>query len=162
MLSRYNVHSPLLPMWGIPASSGSGLHTMMNRLFTDLETVLDRDRREAVPRARRAGGPRVQLRDVGEAIAMQADLPGYRMEDIELSIEGTTVTLKAKAPAPDVPEGFTLIRRERQQAAVEWSFELPYAIDSAAASATLTQGRLDVSLPKAPEAKPRSIPVKAA
>jgi HSP20 family protein len=162
MLSRYNVHNPLLPVWGIPASSGSSLHSMMNRLFADLETVFDHDRSVAAPRARRASGPRVQLRDVGDAVAMQADLPGYRMQDIELSIEDTTVTLKASAPAADVPEGFTLIRRERERAGVDWSFELPYPIDSAAASATLTQGRLYVTLPKAPEAKPRNIPVKAA
>jgi HSP20 family protein len=162
MLSRYNVHNPLLPGWGVPASSGSSLHHMMNRLFADLETAFEVDRGAPAPRARRASGPRVQLRDIGDAVAMHADLPGYRMEDIELSIEDTTVTLKAKVPAPDVPEGFTLIRRERQRAGVEWSFELPYAIDSEAASATLTQGRLHVTLPKAPEAKPRNIPVKAA
>lgn len=161
MLSRYNVHNPLLPVWGIPASAGSNLHGMMNRLFADLETAFEH-RGVAAPRARRAGPPRVQLRDVGDAVAMQADLPGYRMEDIELSIEDTTVTLKVTAPAADIPEGFTPIRRERQRAGVEWSFELPYPIDSAAASATLTQGRLHVTLPKAPEAKPRSIPVKAA
>lgn len=162
MLSRYNVHHPLLPAWGIPASPGSSLHNMMNRLFADLETVFDHDRSATVPRAQRASGPRVQLRDVGDAVAMQADLPGYRMEDIELSIEDDTVTLKANAPAHDVPEGFKLIRRERPRAGVDWSFELPYPIDSAAASATLTQGRLYVTLPKAPEAKPRSIPVKVA
>jgi HSP20 family protein len=161
MLSRYNVHNPLLPGWGIPASSGINLHSMMNRLFADLETAFEH-RGAAAPGPRRASAPRVQLRDVGDAVAMQADLPGYRMEDIELSIEDTTVTLKVNAPAPDIPEGFTPIRRERQRAAVEWSFELPYPIDSEAASATLTQGRLHVTLPKAPEAKPRSIPVKAA
>lgn len=162
MLSRYNVYDPLLPVWGIPASAGSSLHTMMNRLFADLETAFGSERSGQVAKAPRVSGPRVQLRDIGEAVAMQADLPGYRMEDIELSIEDATVTLKVNAPAPEAPEGFTPIRRERQRSGVEWSFELPYAIDSARASATLTQGRLYVTLPKAPEAKPRSIPVKAA
>lgn len=161
MLSRYDVLNPLLPVWGIPTSSGSSLHTMMNRLFADFETAFDRDRGSQPPRPRRAGSPRVQLRDVGEAVALQADLPGYRMEDIELSVKDTTVTLKANAPAPEAPEGFTLIHRERNRAGVEWSFALPYPIDAASASATLAQGRLTVTLPKAPEAKPRSIPVKA-
>lgn len=162
MLSRYNVLNPLLPAWSIPASSGSSLHTMMDRLFADFEAAFDRERRAGPPRARGAGAPRVQLRDTGEAVAMLADLPGYRQEDIELSIEDTTVTLKAKPPAAALPEGFTLLRGERQRAGVEWSFELPYPIDAASASASLTQGRLRVSLPKAAQAKPRSIPVTAA
>jgi HSP20 family protein len=161
MLSRYDL-SPLLPVWGFPTGGGSSLHTMMNRLFADFDTAFERERSASRVRPRRPSGPRVQLRDVGEAIAMQADLPGYRMEDIELSIEDTTVTLAARPPALSVPEGFTLIRRERHRAPVEWSFELPYAIDAAAASATLAQGRLVVTLPKATEAKPRNIPVQVA
>jgi HSP20 family molecular chaperone IbpA len=46
--------------------------------------------------------------------------------------------------------------------AIEWAFQLPYAVDADAASATLEQGRLAVMLPKAPEAKPRTIAVKGA
>jgi HSP20 family protein len=92
---------------------------------------------------------------------MAADLPGLSLDDIELAIEGETVTLKASSKPRPVPEGFTALRRERQPIAIEWSFELPYAIDAAAATATLERGQLRVTLPKAPEAKPRVIPVKA-
>jgi HSP20 family protein len=157
MLSRYNVLNPMLPVWGIPSTTGGSLHTMMNRLFQDFETVMER------PAARRVAGPRVQLRDAGDAISMLVDLPGYRREDIDLSVEGMTLSLKA-APQkePAAPEGFNVLRRERVRAAVDWSFELPYPIDVAAVSATLEQGRLQVVLPKAEQAKPRSIPVKAA
>jgi HSP20 family protein len=155
MLSRYNVLNPMLPVWGIPTSAGGSLHTMMNRLFQDLETGVER------PIARRIAGPRVQLRDTGDAISMLVDLPGYGREDIDLSVEGTTLSLKA-APQkePPVPEGFKVLRRERVRAGVDWSFELPYPIDVAGVSANLEQGRLHVMLPKAEQAKPRSIPVK--
>jgi HSP20 family protein len=132
----------------------------MNRLFRDFETAFTRS--AFTPAARRVATPRVQLRDQGESIALLAELPGLRLEDIELSIEGETVTLKTTARATPVPEGFTALRRERQPAAVEWSFELPYAVDAEQASATLEQGRLSVTLPKAARAKPRTISVKAA
>jgi HSP20 family protein len=155
MLSRYDVLNPLVPVWGFPTSSGGSFHTMLNRLFQDVETVFDR------PVVRRTAGPRVQLRDTGDAISMLADLPGLGLEDIELNIENTTVTLKAAAPQPSAPDGFKALLRERARAGVDWSFELPYPVDAAAASAVLEQGRLQVTLPKAPEAKPRNIPVKA-
>jgi HSP20 family protein len=155
MLSRYDVYRPLLPLWGIPPSQ---LPATMNRLFKDFETAFER--REAVAAPARQG-PRVQLRDAGDAIAMVADLPGLRLEDIELTIERGVVTLKTTPKESAIPEGFTALRRERQPAALEWSFELPYPVDAGAASATLEQGRLSVTLPKAPEAKPRTIPVRA-
>lgn len=156
MLSRYDIQRPFSPFWGVPSNPMSS----MSRLFSDFETVFARPTH--APQARRAAGPRVQLHDQGESIAMLAELPGLRLEDIDLSIEGDTLTLKTTPRALPVPEGFTALRRERQPAAIEWTFELPYAVDAATASATLDQGRLSVTLPKAPEAKPRTITVKAA
>jgi HSP20 family protein len=158
MLSRYNVMRPLSPLWHVPSSH---LSSTMNRLFEDLETAFTRPSFAATPNALRARGPRVELRDRGDAVSMVADLPGLSLAEIELGIEGETVTLKTSPQPRPIPEGFSALRRERQPAAIEWSFELPYAIDAAAASATLEQGRLRVTLPKAPEAKPRTIPVKA-
>lgn len=160
MLSRYDVYRPLLPAWGIPTGSGPQLSQLVNRLFAELETAFDQPRAQA-PRQQPSHTPRVQLRDGGEAISMLADLPGYQLSDIELSVQDTQVTLKAaRQLASHVPEGFSPLRRERAQAGVEWSFELPYPIDAEAATASLVQGRLEVLLPKAPLAKPRTIAVR--
>lgn len=173
MLSRYDVSNALLPMWGIPTNAGTNTHSMMNRLFEDFETAFHRSTSN-LRRARRladrpaayyqnalpAGSPRAQLRDTGSAVSMLVDLPGLSLEDIELSIEDTTVRLRTAAAAPKLPEGFELVRRERAHRGVEWSFALPYPIDAGAASATLRHGRLEVTLPKAPEAKPIRIPVQ--
>jgi HSP20 family protein len=160
MLSRYDVLGPLSPFRHAPPSQ---LSSTVNRLFEELETAFGRagtapSRVRHEPRAR---GPRVQLRDRGDSVSMVADLPGLTLSDIDLAVEGETVTLKAASKSRPVPEGFTALRRERQPTAIEWSFELPYAIDAAAATATLERGRLLVTLPKAPEHKPRLIPVKA-
>jgi HSP20 family protein len=160
MLSRYDVYRPLLPAWGIPTGSGPQLSQLVNRLFSELELAFERPVAPAAP-TQPSHTPRVQLRDAGDAIAMLADLPGYQLSDIDLSIQGTQVTLKAaRKQGSNVPEGFTPVRRERAQANVEWSFELPYAIDAEAATASLIQGRLEVLLPKAPLAKPRTIAVQ--
>jgi HSP20 family protein len=158
MLSRYSVSNPLLPVWAIPSRHDFGVDEMMRRLFTEIDQAFN----GVVPAAQRRDRPQIQLQDTGEAVHMQMDLPGFRMQDIELTIEGSAVLLRATAPATTAPEGFTLMHRERERRNVEWSFATPYAIDVNAATATLQQGCLSVVLPKAPEAKPRSIPVTAA
>jgi HSP20 family protein len=155
MLSRYDVARSLSPIRGL---SPSHLHNGFDRLFQDFEAAFVRPISSA---AIRRSGPRVQLSDRGDFVALLADLPGLQLADIELSVEGETVTLKAKPDAKAIPEGFTALRRERRPAVLDWSFELPYPIDAAAATASLEQGRLSVTLPKAPEAKPRVIPVKS-
>lgn len=164
MLSRYNVSNPLLPVRGIALSSGPSFHQIMNRLFDNLETALgDGAPVDALGRvyAQGRGRVRAQVRDTGDTITMIVELPGRREQDIELSIEDGTLTLKAMRGAEPAPEGFSSVRRERIREALDWSVSLPYAVDAGAARATFEQGRLEVSLPKAPEAKPRSIPVKA-
>jgi len=153
MLSRYDVARSLSPIRGL---SHSPLHHSIDRLFQDLETAFVRP-----SVVTRRSAPRVQLSDRGDFVALLADLPGLRIEDIELSVEDQTVTLKARSQAKASPEGFSVLRRERQPVVLDWSFELPYPIDSAAATASLEQGRLSVTLPKAPAAKPRVIPVKS-
>jgi len=156
MLSRYNVSSSLFPLLATPSAQGFGMGEMMNRLFDDFEIALE------TVKPRIFGQGRVQMRDTGDAVQLAVDLPGCRQEDIDLAIEGTTLSLSAAAPETAVPEGFTLIHRERQPAAVKWSVELPYAVQTDEVSASYQQGRLLVTLPKAAAAKPRAIPVTTA
>jgi HSP20 family protein len=129
---------------------------VMNRLFDDFDVALE------AMRPRMLGQGRVQMQASAEAVQLAVDLPGCRQEDIDLAIEGTTLSLSAAAAEAGVPEGFTMIHRERQPAALQWSVELPYPVQVDAVSATFQQGRLLVTLPKAAAAKPRTIPVTTA
>jgi HSP20 family protein len=156
MLSRHNVASSLWPTWSVAVAPRFGADEMLRQLFQDVEMAFQRPLTKAAP------SPQVQFRETTDGAQLLVDLPGYRQEDVELAIEGTTVTLRIAAPPVAKPEGFTPLVRERARGAIEWSLELPFAIDVEAAAATLEQGRLAVALPKAPEAKPRMIPVNAA
>jgi HSP20 family protein len=159
MLLRYNIARPSLPAWAWQSAASNGwLHPMMARLFDESEPMLRRNRPDA---DRVAANPRAQLRDLGEAVSMLVDVPGASPDQIELSIEATTVTLRVEVPPSAVPEGFTALKCERRPGRTEWSFELPYTVDAGAATASLVQGRLSVMLPKVPEAKPHLIEVKA-
>jgi hypothetical protein len=75
MLSRYGVINPLSPLWAL---SSNRLESSMNRLFQDFETAFSRP---VLTQNVRRSGPRVQLQDRGDAVAVFADLPGSKLED---------------------------------------------------------------------------------
>ncbi len=88
-------------------------------------------------------------------------LPGVSLEDLELSITGNVLTLKAKRDEiskSQIPEE-SFRRQERPQGEWERSISLPDRVDEENLSAELANGILKVRLPKAPEARPRHIPV---
>jgi HSP20 family protein len=91
---------------------------------------------------------------------IEADLPGFRMADIEVSVLGDEVTIKG-ARKGSTPETATLLRRERRDGEFERTFTLPKAVAGDKVEATLNDGVLRVTLPLTPEAQPRRIEVKA-
>jgi len=101
------------------------------------------------------------LRDAGKELVLSAELPGLSDKDIELTIERGTLSLKAERK-PTAPEGFKPLRNERAHVRFAETIELPVDIEEDAVSASLKDGVLLVTLPKAAAAKPRRIPVNDA
>ncbi len=112
-------------------------------------------------RARRRVGPKVHLRDDGEAFELTAPLPGVKDEDVELTAGDDFITLVAKRDTT-LPEGYRVERREREDLGFERTYKLPDRIDTSKVEAKLGNGVLSVTLPKRAEAKTRTIAVKAA
>lgn len=156
MLYRYDVSNPLLSPFGFGLSSGRPLTALMTGLLQDLENAMPN------PTARRTASPRFRLEADAERMMLIADVPGHTPEGVEVSVDDGQLRLKLSAAPSRTPEGAKLIHRERPRATEgEWSWELPYPIDTAAVTAALKDGRLVVTLPKAPEARPKTIPVKS-
>ncbi len=107
-----------------------------------------------------AFGPAMNLWEDGGNYVIEADVPGFRMTDIEVSMLGDEVTIKGTRKAA-TPENATLLRRERRDGEFERTFTLPKAVTSDKVEATLNDGVLRVRLPLKPEAQPRRIEVKA-
>lgn len=101
------------------------------------------------------------LADKGEELVFSADLPGVKRSDVEITIEGDVLHVRA-AKKPLALEGFKAVRRERGTFELARKLALPCRIDADAVRADLTDGVLTIFLPKASEAKPRRIPVNAA
>jgi len=105
--------------------------------------------------------PRVNLVTNEKESVLYAEVPGVAMEDLDLTIVGSTLTLKGeRKPQAQVPEE-KYYRRERGYGPFGRSIQLPHKVDLDRVEAVLKDGILRVILPKAPEAQPRKIEVKS-
>ncbi len=141
--------------------------------FTDIDRVwdeMDRLLGEGFPRGRQAGRmgsfrPAMDLYDKGEELIFRAVIPGAHPEDIELSVEQNTLTIRGRfgyAINPEEAKNTTWYRREISAGQFAESLTLPVPIDSENAEAHFENGILTLKLPKAEQARTRRIPVKPA
>jgi HSP20 family protein len=92
---------------------------------------------------------RVDVQESDAAYTVKADLPGVKKDDIRVEIDGNLVTISAEARTEkEVKEQGKVIRSERYHGALQRSFSLGHDIDEAAATAKLTDGTLELTLPK--------------
>lgn len=102
---------------------------------------------------------RTDIRDTGDKYVLEAELPGFNKEDINLDLKDGILTISAEhtenSEQKDEKDG-SYIRRERRYGSFRRSFDVT-GIDENAITATYQNGVLELSLPKAqqviPEAK---------
>ena len=110
---------------------------------------------------RRAASPAVHVTETKEAFVYQADVPGLGEGDVTLQLEDGSLLLRGERKE-DPREGYEVHLQERAPIAFAHKLPLPGRIDAAAVTATLKDGILTVTLPKAKDALPRQIAVKTA
>jgi len=98
----------------------------------------------------------------GRDLVIKAELPDMTREDIEVTVEHNTLTLRGtkKLPADVKEEQFR--RVERSYGTFSRSFTLPTTVDSSKVGAEYRNGVLTVKLPFREEARPRTINVEVA
>lgn len=96
-----------------------------------------------------------------EGAVLTAELPGVKVEDIELTVSGNMVTIKGNRTT-QMAEGDKYFRRERQQGEFARTFELPFQVDPAKVEARSAKGILRLELPRAEADKPKKIAVQSA
>lgn len=106
--------------------------------------------------------PAVDVYEDAQKLVLKLEVPGIRREDLDIRIEGKTLTVKGerKFEAEEKEENFHRI--ERRYGSFVRSFTLPNSVDAENIDATSADGVLTLSLAKKPEAKPKQITVKAA
>jgi HSP20 family protein len=118
------------------------------------------------PRARGEGGAStlaLDLRETPDSFVVTAAIPGVRPEDVDINILGDTLQISGRhrEEREEKGEEGRWLLRERRTGSFERMVRLPCAVKPGSAEAEFKDGILTVTLPKAEEAKPRSIPVRA-
>lgn len=90
--------------------------------------------------------PAVDVVEENGEIRISAELPGVKPEDVKVSVEASVLSIEGQKP---------------QRGTFTKSFTLPTTVNAEAISAKYEHGVLTVTLPKAEQAKPRQIPVRA-
>jgi HSP20 family protein len=103
--------------------------------------------------------PAINTIGVGDKIIVQAELPGVKPEDIEISVEGNALSLRGERKRDDM-SNVNYHRRERAVGRFHKVLALPVEIDPEAVEAKFEHGVLTLVLPKAEHAKSRRIPIR--
>lgn len=92
---------------------------------------------------------KIDVKEDDAAYTVHAEVPGVPKEDINVSIDGNVVSLRAEVRQHDQKkDGEKLLRSERYYGAVARSFQLPLEVDAAQARARYDNGVLVLTLPK--------------
>ncbi len=130
------------------------MNRLMDRWFGDVPRVWmgDGDGREGyVP---------LDLYETDNDVVVQASLPGVEPEDVDITISGETLTIRGESEHEEEEKKRNYYRQESWFGSFARSITLPAQVESGKAEATFENGVLKLTIPKAEEAKPKTIKVK--
>ncbi len=133
----------------------------LGRLSRDLDR-LSRNLFPGRAPARTAGVfPAVNVSEDKDNVYVRAELPGVPPEQLDISVEGDTLSLHGERKPTDMGKEISVHRRERDFGFFRRQVTLPTRIVPDSVKASVKSGVLSITLPKAPEVKPRQINVQA-
>ena len=131
--------------------------------FTEIARLQDEMSRHFLQTERRTAGfiPPVDIYEDKDAVYLKAELPGVKPDEVKLAVENNvlTITGERKLEKEDKREGYH--RVERSYGTFTRSFALPNGLAADQVAAELTDGVLNVKIPKKAEVQPKRIEVKA-
>lgn len=104
--------------------------------------------------------PAVDVYEDAQKLVLKLEVPGIKQEDLDVRVEGRTLTIKGerKFETDEKEENFRRI--ERRFGSFVRSFTLPASINTEDVNATTEHGVLSITLTKKPEATPKRIQIK--
>ena len=100
--------------------------------------------------------------DVSETeneLVIKVSLPGVNPDDVQITVQGDTLTIRGESKAEEQKDGERWHLRERRFGAFQRSMTLGTPVDADKAQASYEHGVLTLTLPKAEDAKPRQIKI---
>jgi HSP20 family protein len=100
----------------------------------------------------------VDVREDADHIYVEAELPGFKKEEVDITLENQTLTISAEHKETEEKKGDYLLNERRYQRFLR-SFTLPPTVDEKKVDAKLNDGVLSITLNKREETKPRKVQI---
>ena len=130
--------------------SGPQMQQLWNQFFSPWAEMSEEDQRMGIYP--------VDIREEEGKLIVDAEMPGFRKEDIDIRIDKGVLRICAQRE-PEEDKG-TKHLSERRYTRIDRSFTLPTTVEEENVQASLEEGVLHLELPEAQESKPRKIEVK--
>jgi len=105
--------------------------------------------------------PALDVTTNADELVVKASLPGWKPEDVEITLSGSTLTISADMNEETRREDESWILNEIRRSSFSRTLELPEGLVGDRASATYERGILTLRIPKAEEVKPKQIRITA-
>lgn len=103
--------------------------------------------------------PTIDVREDEKCYLIHADLPGVKVEDIDVNMENGMLTIKGKRECEVKDEKENFLRVERSTGSFFRQITLPETIDKEQIQAKCKDGVLEIKLPKIKQAKTQKVRV---
>jgi HSP20 family protein len=130
----------------------------MNQVFG---RALGRGDRPSGERQARAWAPALDIAERNDAYVVTVEVPGIKPEQLEITVEDGVLTISGERRFEAETKEEQYHRVERSYGAFRRSITLPARVKADAIDASFEDGLLQVVVPKAEEAKPKRIEVRA-
>ena len=103
----------------------------------------------------------VELKDAGEQLIVNAEVPGFKGDEIRISTEPRLVVIEGNNETSNEEKSTEVVFSERRSNQFFRTLALPVDVDPAKATASLKNGMLEVTLPKSQPSRAATIDVKS-
>ena len=105
--------------------------------------------------------PAVDVKETESEYLMEVELPGLTEKDVDIKLEKNLLTISSNKDVSREEKKNGYILHERRASSFRRSFVLPDEVDGEKIGAAFKNGVLNLTFPKVPAAKPKTIEVKA-
>lgn len=135
------------------------------REMMNMRDVMDRMFQDTLVRAGSGflgrGSIPLDIQETDNGYEVEAALPGVRPEDVQVTVQDDTLTIRGEVKGQEERSGQNWITRERRSGSFYRSVTLPAAVDVDHATASFEHGVLRLKLPRSAQAGPKQIRIGA-
>ncbi len=136
----------------------------LNKLCDEMDSFLDAIVSKSpfdlsLPSVCKRAFPAVNVWQDDNRLIIETEVPGFAMSDIEVQLIDNTLTIQG-CRSESQSENIDYVRRERAVGGFSRELRLPVEVDTEKVEASLSNGVLTITLPKAPSVMPKKIEIK--